>query len=294
MRTEQTEIRRAEIADAPEIARLAGELGYPMSPAEMTRRLTTLLPNEHHYIVVAASSGRLLGWMHVERRFSLEGGDRAELMGLVVDSTARRRGVGRELLVVAENWTRAQGLSSLTVRSNVVRELSHPFYESLGYSRCKTQHVYIKTIVSGPAALARLADTEGSRDDKAREAARLIRELGAYRWAGLYDVSDREIAVIAWDGPEAPTYPRFPVTKGLNGAAVASRKPVIAQDVASEARYLTTIGGTRGEMIQPVFDERGTVVGTIDVESDRVNAFSSRDEALLAACAERVLWLWRR
>jgi hypothetical protein len=82
--------------------------------------------------------------------------------------------------------------------------------------------------------------------------------------------------VIAWSGPEAPTYPRFPIAKGLNGACVASRKPVIVQDVASDSRYLTTIGGTRGEMIQPVFDETGVVVGTIDVESDRVNAFGAR------------------
>jgi L-methionine (R)-S-oxide reductase len=144
------------------------------------------------------------------------------------------------------------------------------------------------------AELQRLADAAGTRIDKASEAARLIRKLGAYRWTGLYDVSDREIAVIAWDGPEAPTYPRFPVTKGLNGTAVSSKKVVIVQDVASDPRYLTTIGGTRGEMIQPVIDERGDVIGTIDVESDQVNAFSAKDEQLLAACAERLLWLWRR
>ena len=142
-------------------------------------------------------------------------------------------------------------------------------------------------------ALQRLADSGGSRAEKAREAARIIRELGSYRWTGMYDVSAQEIAVIAWNGPEAPTYPRFPVTKGLNGAAVSSKKPVIVQDVASDPRYLTTIGGTRGEMIQPIIDGRGAVVGTIDVESDRVNAFSTRDEQLLAACAASLLWLWQ-
>jgi L-methionine (R)-S-oxide reductase len=130
-----------------------------------------------------------------------------------------------------------------------------------------------------------LAAATGSRPKKAKLAAALIRALGAYRWVGLYDVTAQEIAVIAWDGPEAPTHPRFPITKGLNGAAVASRRPVIAQDVAADPRYLTTIGGTRGEMIQPV-------VGTIDVESDRVNAFTKRDDELLAACAESLRWLW--
>ncbi len=142
--TVDTETRRAQVADAAEMARLAGILGYPMSSAEMTRRLGVLLPNEAHNVAVVASGDLLLGWMHVEHRFSLEGGDRAELMGLVVDPTARRQGIGRTLLDVAENWTLAQGISALTIRSNAARELSHPFYESLGYSRSKTQHVYTK------------------------------------------------------------------------------------------------------------------------------------------------------
>lgn len=141
-----TEIRHAEIDDAAEMARLAGELGYPMSTAEMARRLGVLLPNDRHYIGVAAAGKHLLGWVHVEHRFSLEGGDRAELMGLVVDSSARRRGLGRELVDVAENWARARGLAAVTVRSNAARELSHPFYEGLGYLREKTQHVYRKVV----------------------------------------------------------------------------------------------------------------------------------------------------
>ncbi len=150
MITASTQIRRAQVTDAAEMARLAGELGYPMSSAKMARRLASLLPNERHYVGVVATGERLLGWMHVEQRSSLEGGDRAELMGLVVDSTVRRRGVGATLLTMAENWTVAQGISSLTVRSNAARESSHPFYESFGYSRVKTQHVYTKMVALRP------------------------------------------------------------------------------------------------------------------------------------------------
>jgi L-methionine (R)-S-oxide reductase len=137
-----------------------------------------------------------------------------------------------------------------------------------------------------------LAQAPGARADKAREAARIIRSLGPYRWTGLYDVLDTEIAVIGWDGPEPPTFPRFAVTKGLNGASVFSKAPVIVQDVSADPRYLTTISGTRGEMIYPVIALSGRVLGTIDVESDRINAFSAHDEELLAACAESMSWLW--
>ena len=38
------------------------------------------------------------------------------------------------------------GLAALVVRSNVVRELAHPFYQALGYTRSKTQHVYTKAV----------------------------------------------------------------------------------------------------------------------------------------------------
>jgi GAF domain-containing protein len=142
------------------------------------------------------------------------------------------------------------------------------------------------------ATLRLLRESRGDRAAKAQRAVELIRSFGSYRWAGLYDVLETEIAVIAWTGPEAPTYPRFPLAEGLNGACVASRKPVIVQDVAKDARYLTTIDGTRGEIIQPIVAESGAVVGTIDVESDRVDAFTERDQRLLAACAKDLSWLW--
>ena len=140
------QVRPAQLADAAEMTRLSAQLGYPMSPTDMSQRLAILLPSERHHVAVAASGEQLLGWMHVEHRSSLEGGERAELMGLVVDSNARRSGVGRALVGVAEDWAAARGLLSLTVRSNAARELSHPFYEALGYSRAKTQHVYTKAL----------------------------------------------------------------------------------------------------------------------------------------------------
>jgi len=142
--------------------------------------------------------------------------------------------------------------------------------------------------------LSRLRDlsrSSGPREERARAAAGLIRVARPYRWVGLYDVTESEIAVIAWDGPEPPTFPRFAVSKGLNGAAVAAKRPIIVQDVASDPRYLTTIGGTRGEMIYPVL-RSAKVTGTIDVESEKLNAFSSEDESLLAACADALRWLW--
>ena len=57
-------------------------------------------------------------------------------------------------------------------------------------------------------------------------------------------------------------------------------------DVSKDPRYLTAFGSTRSEIIVPVLDPTGRkVVGTIDVESDRVDAFSEEDRAALERCA---------
>ncbi|HET8700222.1 MAG TPA: GNAT family N-acetyltransferase [Nitrococcus sp.] len=141
-------IRPARVADAAPIARLATELGYPATSAEMISRLAALLPLSNHFVAVAEGLDTLLGWVAVERRLLLISGAKAELMGLVVGAAARRAGVGRALVSAAERWALLQGLDTLIVRSNAARAESHPFYEAMGYTRSKTQHAYIKNLPS--------------------------------------------------------------------------------------------------------------------------------------------------
>lgn len=147
MRLGPTAIRPAQLDDADEIARLATELGYPTATQELVDRLASLLANPRHHVAVATGgAGHLLGWVHAEHRTSLLSGDRAELLGLVVDASARRAGLGRSLVWVAEEWAAGRGLRTMAVRSNTARAASHPFYEAMGYSQSKSQHVYTKAL----------------------------------------------------------------------------------------------------------------------------------------------------
>ena len=142
--------------------------------------------------------------------------------------------------------------------------------------------------------LRRILATPEPREAKAKQIAALIRQAGSYRWVGLYDVGAEEIAVVAWSGPAAPTHPRFPMTMGLNGAAVRSGEVVIVGDVTRDPRYLVTHGSTRSEMIVPAkLAPSGTVVGTIDVESERANAFDDGDRAFVEQCAAELVPLFR-
>jgi GAF domain-containing protein len=120
-----------------------------------------------------------------------------------------------------------------------------------------------------------------------------LRQVGGWRWLGIYAVGRIEISLIGWSGPAAPAHPRFPKDRGLCGAAAATGAPVVVNDVASDARYLETLGTTRSEMVVPVKRGTGEVVGLIDVESDRRDAFSPEDVATLeeqAALVAAQLW----
>jgi GNAT superfamily N-acetyltransferase len=141
------DIRPATVGDVDALAALSDQLGYPAAPRQIATRLQQLSSRENdHAVFVAIVEGVAAGWIHVARRQLLETDDRAEILGLVVASGMRQRGIGRALIAAAESWAAHAGLFEVVVRSNVARAESHPFYDRLGYTRTKTQHVYLKRV----------------------------------------------------------------------------------------------------------------------------------------------------
>lgn len=146
-------LRAARASDAPALAELSAELGYRVD-ADILRRRVLLLGNRPDQAVVVAERGAapaehgsgVVGWVHVGRTVSLEGGEAAEIYGLVVRAGTRRAGVGRQLVRCAEEWGRAQGLERIVVRSNALRTDPHFFYPALDYVLAKTQRVYVKPL----------------------------------------------------------------------------------------------------------------------------------------------------
>jgi PhnO protein len=55
--------------------------------------------------------------------------------------------VGKLLLEAAVGWAAEQGYGKLRVRSNVVREEAHRFYEREGFQRIKTQAVFDRKLL---------------------------------------------------------------------------------------------------------------------------------------------------
>lgn len=142
-------VRQAQLADANRMAELSGTLGYPVSEDAMNERLKRILKMETHSVFVAERNGQVVGWAHGAEQEMLELDWRGEIRGLVVAESERGRGVGRQLVEAVEKWARDRGLKDMSVRSNVIRPESHPFYERIGYTRYKTQHAYKKHLGSG-------------------------------------------------------------------------------------------------------------------------------------------------
>jgi GNAT superfamily N-acetyltransferase len=143
----ELKIRRAKNSDAPRLADLAGQLGYPTTPAQLRERFRRIQPASQHAIFVADSArDGVIGWLHVSRQPLLEEDLRAEVNGLVIADGQRSLGAGARLLAAAEDWARKRGCKGMSVRSNVIRERAHKFYERNGYEHYKTQKSFRKPL----------------------------------------------------------------------------------------------------------------------------------------------------
>ncbi|HEC23917.1 MAG TPA: GNAT family N-acetyltransferase [Chloroflexi bacterium] len=146
----QANIRPAREGDAPAITRLCGQLGYPASLEEVQRRLHRVIQEAGtHIVCVAEMPGQgVVGWVHAFVCDSLLVDTYVEIGGLIVDREYRRHGLGRRLMEAAEEWALRRGCGQIRLRSNVIREGAHRFYERLGYEFVKTQ-VTLRKVITG-------------------------------------------------------------------------------------------------------------------------------------------------
>jgi GNAT superfamily N-acetyltransferase len=141
------DVRPARAEDHARLAELAGQLGYPSSAAEIAKRLAGMEGRRDYAVFVAQlASGEIGGWIGVFIYRSVEADARAEISGLVVDEGVRSQGIGLRLLERAEEWARERGCIAVGVRSNVIRDRAHAFYERLGYEHHKTQKAFRKRL----------------------------------------------------------------------------------------------------------------------------------------------------
>jgi GNAT superfamily N-acetyltransferase len=140
----EVRIRPATAADAPAMADLAGQLGYPAEASVMVARLASL--DARGTVFVAECDGAVAAWIHCHERRTLAAEPVAEVLGLVVAEEQRGRGIGSALMARAEVWAKAHGFDRVRLNSAVHRDGAHDFYSALGYSESKRQVVFVKDV----------------------------------------------------------------------------------------------------------------------------------------------------
>ncbi|MBI3975881.1 MAG: GAF domain-containing protein [Armatimonadetes bacterium] len=105
-----------------------------------------------------------------------------------------------------------------------------------------------------------------------------------YSWVGIYWVDGSDLVLGPWQGPAATEHVRIPIGTGVCGAAAASGRTEVVDDVSRDARYLACFASTRSEIVVPIITQ-GRVIGEIDIDSDRLAAFGPEDQRFLEAVA---------
>jgi len=87
--------------------------------------------------------------------------------------------------------------------------------------------------------------------------------------------------------PEIVKNLQLALGEGITGSAAAAREPILVGDVRSDPRYLNAQDAVRSELAVPMI-VRQKVVGVLDVQSSRPDAYDKQDTALLRLIASRV------
>ncbi len=114
----------------------------------------------------------------------------------------------------------------------------------------------------------------------------LHEKMTRYNWVGFYlvDPADSNYLIVGpYKGSFTPNV-RIPLSSGLCGAAAASGKVVVVQDVTKDPRYLAGSSLVKSEMVVPIFANK-KLAGELDAESYFADTFTNAEQEFVEACA---------
>ena len=120
-------------------------MGYECTPALVKSKIEKL-DSKREAVFVAEEESQLLGFIHVERYDVLYFESMANILGLAVKKVFQKQGLGKALLLAAENWAQENGIYLMRLNSGINRIDAHGFYEHLGYVSEKEQKRFVKNL----------------------------------------------------------------------------------------------------------------------------------------------------
>lgn len=103
-----------------------------------------------------------------------------------------------------------------------------------------------------------------------------------FDWTGFYRVTAPGLLKIGpYQGGHGCLV--IPFDRGVCGACARSGSVQLVPDVDAFPGHIACASSTRSELVLPVFDGGGTLIGVFDIDSDQPDAFTQADAAALAA-----------
>jgi L-methionine (R)-S-oxide reductase len=123
----------------------------------------------------------------------------------------------------------------------------------------------------------------GSEEDIVANLANIsaaLKETFGFFWVGFYlDNKKGELVLGPFQGPVACT--RIKYDKGVCGHSFTTQSTVIVPDVDQFPGHIACSSASKSEIVVPVRNSSGIVIGVLDVDSDRLDDFDEVDQQYL-------------
>lgn len=135
-----------------------------------------------------------------------------------------------------------------------------------------------------------LALTAGE-DDTVALMATVVCELhhsdARFDWTGFYRVVAPEMMKIGpYQGGHGCLV--IPFSRGVCGAAARTGQVQLVDDVEAIADHIACSSSTRSELVLPVWNRAGELLGVLDIDSDQSSAFTRDDAEALGGLMHRI------
>jgi GAF domain-containing protein len=132
--------------------------------------------------------------------------------------------------------------------------------------------------------------TEGEDDEvalMATVACEVHHSDDRFDWTGFYRVVAPELLKI---GPYQGGHGclQIPFSRGVCGAAARSGEVQLVPDVEAFPGHIACASSTRSELVLPVWNKAGDLIGVFDIDSDQPDAFTQEDADELGAILRQV------
>ncbi|MFN3661473.1 GAF domain-containing protein [Yoonia sp.] len=108
-----------------------------------------------------------------------------------------------------------------------------------------------------------------------------------FDWTGFYRVTAPDLLKIGpYQGGHGCLV--IPFARGVCGAAARTGQVQLVPDVDAFPGHIACASSTRSELVLPVFDGSGTLIGVFDIDSNQPDAFTRQDADALAGILQDV------